>query len=301
MMRRICALAVAAMAFVVAPTAGAATVTVSITKTGFLPKTVTATTADTVQFKNDDTVAHQVAFKPTTGVTCSPSPFTLQAGQSGSCTFATAGTYATSDPTVTGTTFQGTVTVTAPPVPDALTLFADPQEVVYPSKVTLTGELSTKKAGEDVVVLAKPCGRATATKVATVQTTAGGEFATELRALRNTVYTVQVRNTTSEETSVRVEPRLRLGRIAAHRYSLRVFAAQSFAGKLATFQRFNGSRWIFVKRVRLQKNSTNILPTVISSVQFRWNSRSRPRVRAILPQSQAGSCYLAGASNDIRS
>ena len=37
-----------------------------------------------------------------------------------------------------------------------------------------------------------------------------------------------------------MEPRLRLGRVAAHRYSLRVFAAQSFAGKFATFQRFNG-------------------------------------------------------------
>ena len=98
-----------------------------------------------------------------------------------------------------------------------------------------------------------------------------------------------------------MEPRLRLGRVAAHRYSLRVFAAQSFAGKFATFQRLKGNRWISVKRVRLQKNSTNILPTVISSVPFRWNSTTRPRVRAILPQGQAGSCYLAGVSNDIRS
>ena len=55
---------------------------------------------------------------------------------------------------------------------------------------------------------------------------------------------------TSGPVSIKVEPRLRLGRVAAHRYSLRVFAAQSFAGKWATFQRFNGKRWIFVKRVQ---------------------------------------------------
>ena len=134
-----------------------------------------------------------------------------------------------------------------------------------------------------------------------MQTTAGGEFATDLRTARNTVYTVQVGTTASQEVSIKVEPRLRLGRVAAHRYSLRVFAAQSFAGKWATFQRLKGNRWISVKRVRLQKNSTNILPTVISSVPFRWNSATRPRVRAILPQGQAGSCYLAGVSNDIRS
>jgi plastocyanin len=300
-MRIIFALAVAALSFAAAPVAGAATVPVSITKTGYSPKAVTATTADTVQFKNDDTVAHQVAFKPTTGVTCSPSPFTLAAGQSGTCTFTPAGSYTFSDPTVTGTTFAGTLTVTAPPVPDTLSLFSDPQEVVFSSKVNLTGELSSKKAGVDVVVMAKQCGKATATKAATVQTTAGGEFSTDLRTARNTVYTVQVGTTTSPETSVKVEPRLRLGRVAAHRYSLRVFAAQSFAGKWATFQRLKGSRWISVKRVRLQKNSTNILPTVISSVPFRWNSKTRPRVRAILPQGQAGACYLAGVSNDIRS
>lgn len=300
-MRCICALAVATMAFLAVPAAGAATVPVSITKTGYVPKAVTATTADTVQFKNDDTVAHQVAFKPTTGVTCSPSPFTLQAGQSGTCTFTPAAAYTFSDPAVTGTTFAGTLTVTAPLVPDTLTLFADPQEVVFSSKITMTGELSNKKTGEDVVVLAKPCGKTTATRASTVQTTAGGEYTADLRTARNTVYTVQVKGTTSEAVSIKVEPRLRLGRVAAHRYSLRVFAAQSFAGKWASFQRFNGKRWIFVKRVQLQKNATNILPTVISSVPFRWNSATRPRVRAVLPQIQAGSCYLPGTSNTIRS
>ena len=202
---------------------------------------------------------------------------------------------------MTGTTFQGTLTVSAPPAPDTLTLFADPQEAAFSSKVHLTGELSSKKAGVHVGVMAKPCGEATATRAATVQTTPGGEFSTDLRTAKSTVYTVQVGTTASQEVSIKVEPRLRLGRVAAHRYSLRVFAAQSFAGKWATFQRLKGDRWISVKRVRLQKNSTNILPTVISSVPFRWNSATRPRVRAILPQSQAGSCYLAGVSNDIRS
>lgn len=133
-----------------------------------------------------------------------------------------------------------------------------------------------------------------------MQTTARGEYVAEPRTAKNTVDTAQVGTTTSQEVSVKVEPRLRLGRVAAHRYSLRVYAAQSFAGKFATFQRFNGSRWISLKRVRLQRNSTNILPTVISSAAFGWTSRSRPRVRAILPQLQAGSCYLPGTSNDIR-
>jgi hypothetical protein len=193
------------------------------------------------------------------------------------------------------------MTITTPAAPDTLSLFAQPESVIYGAKLTLTGEISSKKAGVDVNVLAMPCGRNTATKAATVQTTAGGEYTAGLRTARNTVYTVQSGTTKSSEAPVKVQPRLRLGRTGAHHYSLRVFAAQRFAGRVATIQRFNGSRWIFVKRVRLHANSTNILPTVISSVAFRATFVPRARIRAILPQFQAGSCYLRGTSNVIRS
>jgi plastocyanin len=285
------------------PGADAATVTISITKNGFAPSPASASTADTVQFTNTDTVAHQVVFKTTSGVKCSPSPFALQPAQSGTCTFASAGTFAYSDPNAAGTTFQGSLTVTAPAPPDTLSLFAEPQSAIYASKVTLTGQLSSRKAGENLVVLATPCGRSEVTKAATLQTVSGGEYSVDLRTQRNTVYTAQVGATKSEPMSVKVSPRVRLGRVGAHRYSVRVFAAQKFAGRYATFQRYNASRglWVFVKRVFLHSNSTNILPTVISSVAFRSTLPPRAKIRALLPQSQAGSCYLPGTSNVIRS
>jgi hypothetical protein len=202
---------------------------------------------------------------------------------------------------VKGNTFQGSVTVTAPA--ETLTLSATPQTVIYSSVVTLNGTLSSQKIGETVDALATQCGESAATKAATVQTTTGGAYAAPLRPAKNTQYTVRVRSTTSTVVSVQVKPRVRLGRIAPHRYSVSIYAAQSFAGKYATFQRFNGSlaRWVFVKRVVLRKNPTNILPTVISSLAFGSTVRSRSKVRVILPQSQAGSCYLAGSSNVIRS
>jgi plastocyanin len=303
--RRICAVAAAVLIVVAAPVASAATVPVSITASGFVPATVTATTADTLQFKNDDTVVHQVEFKPTRAATCSPNPatipphLTLQPGQIGTCTFFTAASYLTfADPAVTGTNFQGTLTLTPP---DTLTLFAEPLVVVYAGKVTLTGELSSKKSGVDVALLAKPCGRAAATRASIVQTTAGGKYVAEARTAVNTVYKVQADTTTSPDVSVKVEPQLRLHRVAAHRYLLRVLAAQSFAGKYATIQRFRGGRWISVKRVRLQKHRTEALPSVISSAAFRWTSTSRQRVRAILPPIETGRCYVPGTSSEIRS
>ena len=124
-----------------------------------------------------------------------------------------------------------------------------------------------------------------------------------VQPLMNTVYRVKVKNTTSPTVTAKVRPRLRLRKPAAHRYSLRVFAAQSFAGKYATFQRYNGTlgRWIKVKRVLLRANATGVAPTVISSVSFRSGIRPRLKVRVVLPQLQVGSCYRPGRSNVIRS
>jgi plastocyanin len=302
-MRKALITAVAVMSLVIVGAAGAKTVMVAITKNGYVPKTVTIAVGDTVQFTNSDTVAHQVVFKTTTGVTCTPNPLVLQPAQTGTCTFGAPGTFTYSDPNVKGNTFRGTVTVTGQVPGPTLTLSATPRTIVYGGKVTLSGTLSNHKVGEKVDVLATPCGQNAANKVTTVQTTTGGAYTAVVQPLKNTVYTVKVKNTSSQAVTVKVRPRLRLRKVAAHRYSLRVLAAQSFAGKYGTFQRYNGTlgRWVKVKRVLLRANSTGIAPTVISSVSFRSTIRSRLKVRVILPQLQVGSCYLWGRSNVILS
>ncbi len=302
-MRKLLITAAAVLSLVIVGAAGANTVTVSITKNGYVPKAATIAVGDTVQFTNTDTVVHQITFKTTTGVACSPNPLVLQSAQSGTCTFGSPGTFTYSDPNVKGNTFRGTVTVTGQVPAETLTLSAKAQALVYGGQVTLTGTLSNQKVGENVDVLAKACGQTTATKVATVQTTTGGAYIAVVKPLKNTVYTVKAKNTSSPAVTVKVRPRLRLGKVAPHRYSLRVIAARSFAGKYGTFQRYNATlgRWVTVKRVLLRANSTGIAPTVISSVSFRSTIPARLRVRVILPQLQVGSCYLPGRSNVILS
>jgi plastocyanin len=302
-MRKLMLVAIALLSLALAGAAGAKTVAVTITKNGYVPKAVTIATGDTIQFTNSDAVAHQIVFKTTTGVTCVPSPLVLQPTQSGTCTFQTAGKFAYSDPNVKGNTFRGTVTVSGAPPVDTLTLAVKPQLLVYGGKATLAGALSNQRVGENVEVLAEACGETAATKVSTAQTTTGGVFTAVVQPLKNTVYTVKVKNTTSSAVAVKVRPRLRLRKLAPHRYSLRVFAAASFAGKYATFQRYNGvlGRWIKVKRVLLRANATGITPTVISAVSFRSAIKPRLKVRVVLPQLQVGSCYRPGRSNVIRS
>ncbi len=301
MMRRFLITAAALLALVFVGAAGAKTVTVSITKNGYVPNAATIAVGDTVRFTNNDTVVHQITFKSTTGVTCAPNPLVIQPAQSGTCTFASPGTFTYSDPNVKGNTFRGTITVTGQAPVETLTLTAKPRTLVYGGKVTLTGILSNQKVGENVDVLAMGCGQAAASKVTTVQTTTGGAYTAIVAPLTNTSYTVKVKNTSSQAVAVTVRPRVRLAKVASHRYSLRVLAAQSFAGKYGTFQRYNGAvrRWANVKRVLLRANSTGIAPTVITSASFGATVPSRSKVRVILPQLQVGSCYLPGRSNAI--
>lgn len=300
-MRALPLLCVASLAlFASGATAVAKTVTVSITKNGYVPKSVSIVAEDTVTFTNGDTVAHQVSFKSATGFTCTPSPLVLQPAASGSCVFHTAGSYSYSDPNTKGNTFRGSITVTAPP--DSLTLAAKPLLLIFGGKVGGTGTVSTAKAGETVDVLAQQCGATSAQKLTTVQTATGGVYSISVQPLMNTIYTTKLRNATSTASAVRVRPLMRLTRVAAHRYSLRVSAGQSFAGKYVSFQRYNGAtkRWVAVKAIPLKASKAGVAPAVVSVASFRSTVKTGLRVRATMAQAQVGTCYAAGLSNTIR-
>lgn len=300
-MRKMILLAAVTALAVAVSSAAAKTVTVTITKNGYVPNSVAISQGDTVQFMNSDTVAHQVTFKSTAGVTCSPNPLVLQPGANGSCTFQNAGNYSYSDPNAKGNTFRGTVTVAVAPA--SLSLTAKPVLVIYGSPVLLAGKLSTQQTGQNVDVLAQQCGAPSATKTATVQTTTGGVYSATVKPLMNTAYTTKFKAVASSVVTVRVRPRLRLARVAPHRYTLRVFGATSFAGKYASFQRYNSTlrRWVAVRTVLLKANSTGVAPTVITAGSFRSSVPGGLRVRVTLGQAQVGSCYAPGLSNTIRS
>jgi plastocyanin len=296
-MRKLLLLLTTLIVLVSAGAAVAKTVAVTITKSGYVPNSATIAIGDTVQFTNSDTVAHQVTFKSTTGFTCTPNPLVLQPGANGGCTFQTAGTYTYSDPNVKGNTFRGSITVTA--APETISLSAKPLLLVYGGSVALSGIHSTQKVGENVDVLAQQCGANSATKLATVATSTGGAFTSSAMPLMNTAYSAKIKNITSNAMTVRVRPQMRLSRIGSHLYALRVSAAHSFAGKSASFQRYNGTlrRWVAVKTVLLKANATGVAPTVITTASFRSAIKPRLRIRMTLAQAQVGGCYAAGVSN----
>jgi hypothetical protein len=102
---------------------------------------------------------------------------------------------------------------------------------------------------------------------------------------------------------VRSAPRITLGKLAPHRYRVRVYAAESFAGKAVVFQRWNATRkaWVRVKSVTLVDTGLGVAPTVVAGRDFRSAIAVGKRVRIVMGQLVAGSCYVANRSGVIRS
>ena len=280
--------------------AGSASKTVTISHTGYTPTTVSITTGDSVVFKNTDTVAHTVKLTPTTGTHCSAAvPLAIPAAGSASCTFSSTGKFKFADAASNKKAFHGTITVASPLVSS---LAVTPKAVVYGGKSTFSGKLASGQSGQSVQIHAQACGDAKSSLVATVTTTTGGAFTYQAQPAKKTAYTLSNKGLTAA-AGVDVTPSLQLTKVKRHQYKLQISAAETFVGKVATFQRYRSKhkQWVKVKRVPLTASAAGTAPTVITSAKFRSTIKARTRVRVTLGTKQVGACYLAGRSNTIRS
>lgn len=267
----------AAVALVAIGPGGAATVAVSITKDGFAPADVTVAVGDTVTWTNNDASARQVVANG--GAFQSP---VLSPGQTFSFTFTSAGRYAYRD--AYSRKLRGTVEVTSA---GAVTLVAAKPAVLFGASTTLSGEVSTKAAGESVSIVAKPYGAGAFTPLATVTTTTGGAWSLAVKPTIGTAYEARWKSATSAQLTVNVKPRVTLS-IRSGVFSTRVAPARP--GKTVLFQRWSTTlrQWLTVKRATLTASST---------ARVRWKPRRGDyKVRFLLPQKQAGPGYLAGQS-----
>jgi plastocyanin len=294
-MRRLLPLVLFALLAVGASASSAATVTVSISKTGFTPKAVTVRPGDAVTWTNTDTAAHRVV----SDHNAFPASPVLQPGQSYSFTFTKAGKYAYRD--ADNPRLKGTVTVS----PNATTVtLSSPKLVVYGNALVLSGTLSSGQTGQRVSVLAEECNTTKFVPVGDATTTTGGAWTLAVKPHRLTVYQAHAKGATSSPAGVQVKPRVGLTKLLSpRRFVVRVSAAQSYVGKYVLFQRYRPalSRWVTVKRVVLRRAVPATAPTVVSSATFRSAIRRGLRVRAFITKSQTGSCYAAGWSSAIRS
>lgn len=301
-MKKLLAGALAVLATAVASSAPAATTTLAITKNGYVPKRLTIMTGDSVNFVNQDTAAHRVVLRPRTGFTCTEG-LVLQPGQSSTCTFGVARKYDVSDPNIHRAAFRGMITVRAA---TTVSLAATPSVVVYGGRSALSGQLAIGQADLQVDLFGQECGVLSFSRMTTLTTGTGGMYSLTVQPRRNTTYQARFRSSASTQVFVKVRPKVTLRKLAPRKFRVTVLAADSFAGRIVLFQRYSvlKARWLTVRSVVLRAAgtlSTPINPTMVSKAVFRSKIKPRLRVRAVLTQSQAGSCYLSRASATIRS
>jgi plastocyanin len=282
-----------ALSLVALSSATAADRAVTITAAGFTPSAVTIAAGDSITWRNGDTKVHQVVVDKT------PCSLTIQTGASASCTFLAGGKFNYRDPSAVGAKFRGTVTVTGPRT--AVTVASSRRAVPFAAPYTLTGVVSSQEAGQAVSVLAQACGQTMFARVGDATTTAGGRWTFTVKPRLNTTYRARWRATESPAVAANVRPSLRLTR-ARGRFAVRVTAAQSFTRKLVLLQRYRPAvrRWSTLKSVKLGPSRTPVAGTLVTSAGFRTRVRRGWRVRAFLPQPQAGTCYVASTSNTLR-
>ena len=185
--------------------------------------------------------------------------------------------------------------------PPTLTVKAAPTVVAYGGSTTLTGVLSTKKAGQAIDIQGQDCGQNAFKKVATATTTTGGAFSSAVKPTLNTNYQAKNKGATSPMVAVKVTPLLSLQKLSLGKFKVSVTAAQSFVGKYVVFQRLRNTKWVTLKKVTLATVATTTAPTQVTSSTFKIKLPAKLRVRSILPATQAATCYLPVKSKVIRS
>jgi plastocyanin len=285
-MRRLIPLGVGVAALVLAGPAATATSTVQIKRTGFAPATVTINQDDSVTWKNTDTINHQVVANG--GSFASP---ILTPGKSYTRTFRSGGTFRYHDSL--HPSLKGTVVVRG--APPQVSLVTSTPVVKFGTAVTLSGAVSSKRAGETVTLVQLPFGQTTKQVIATLQTAANGAFSFTVTPQVNTLYQAQWPGKSESSVTVQVQPLIKLPFVSRSSYfHFYVTAAQSFAGKTVYLQRFTlAKQWVNIRALQLGTKSGRLI-----SVRFVRSliPRGRWSIRVFMPAAEMGGGYLDGWS-----
>jgi plastocyanin len=261
-----------------------ATKTVNIRSTGFAPRTVTVAGGDTVQWRNTDTVGHQVVAN-----NGSFASGLIRPNRTYSKRFDIPGNYGYRD--ALHPALRGAVRVTGNP--PSISIGASTGIMIAGSDIHVGGAISPAAVGETVTISAQPFGQASFAEIARVQTTTNGvyDFITSPQIL--TQYKATWRGRTSAVISVAVAPRLTLSKIRSWFVARAQSPAKSFAGRYVYVQRQNRfGDWVRIKKVFLNRQGAKRfkLPGLPNGMN---------RLRILMSTNQAGSGYIFGTSQTL--
>jgi plastocyanin len=282
-MRKALLLVVSVVALCVGAVALAAvTRVVAIKPAGFSPVTRTIQTGDSIRWRNDDTVDHQVVAD--NGLFASP---ILKPRATYSKTFTTSGTYRYRDALEPAE--RGTIVVQGPP--PSVSIAASTPAVFFGAGVRLTGNISSRASNQVVQIWARPYGQTSYIKKADVTTATDGAWDYQDTPAVLTEYQAKWGARSSVTAMVGVRPRVTLIRRSPW-FVTSVKAGRAFAGRYVYVQRKSSlGQWVNRKKVVLGGSGAK---------RFKMDlPRGRHTLRVFLTTNQAGTGYIWSHSRTI--
>lgn len=282
-MRKALLLVVSLLAVALASVALAAvTRVVAIKPDGFSPVTRTIQTGDSIRWRNDDTVNHQVVAD--NGHFASP---VLRPRQTYTRIFNTAGTYRYRDALEPAE--RGTIVVRGPA--PSVSINSSAGTVFYGASIRLTGFISSGAANQIVQIWGRPFGQASFIKLADLTTATAGAY--DYTTTPNLLSEYQARwgSRISATVSVGVRPRITLIRRSPW-FVTSAKAGRSFSRRYVYVQRKSTlGQWVNRKKVFLGSSGAR---------RFKMDlPRGRHILRIFMTTNQAGTGYLWSHSRTI--
>jgi plastocyanin len=261
----------------------AVTKVVAIKPAGFSPVTRTIQTGDSIRWRNDDTVNHQVVAD--NGHFASP---VMRPGATYTRQFSTSGTYRYRDALEPAE--RGTIVVQGPP--PSVSIASSAGTVFSGAGIRLTGLVSSGAANQTVEIWSRPFDQASFAKAVDLKTvTAGGYDWSDIPGVL-TYYQARWGSRVSAIITVGVRPRITFTRRSGENFTVSAKARDSMAGRWVYVQRRSPlAQWVNVKKVRLGNSGAR---------RFKLRlKRGRNVLRIFMTTNQAGSGYLWSHSRTL--
>jgi hypothetical protein len=185
---------------------------------------------------------------------------------------------------------------------ERVSIFARPLVIDQVGVTTLYGAIDRRVAGEQVDIQSKECGQSFFRGVAGTTTRSDGGWSLEygpgitstLRAVWNGI--------ASPPVVVRSQATIDLARRGAStKYYVSVRGKAQFWRRQVQIQRRAGGSWRTVRTVTLTESGAPPgVGWIVTWTYFRASFPKGSQLRAVLPESQAKPCYLAGVSRMVR-
>lgn len=165
--------------------------------------------------------------------------------------------------------------------------------------IGLRGRVSGGANGDIVRITARQCGLTVFQLLYETHVERDGTFSGHAGALVKTDFRAEWKEKVSAPVTVQARPSVRLAQVSRRRFRVEVVALRYFQEARFQLQRYAGGRWVTIKRPRLVR--------AFPAGQFLWTTgevvatvAKGTNLRAVLPRSQTGACYIAGISNVLR-